>query len=344
MSVKNKIKIKQKYVYGDIETNRLPLLCGIEVTFKCNLSCKHCYIKASEGKQEVSTSDLKKIITDISKLRPLWLVLTGGEPFLRDDFIDIYTHAKKLGFLIVIFSNGTLIREDVIKCLRELPPFLIELTTYGYTKNIYEQVTGVKGSYELYKRGLNLLLENKIKFRLRSICMQTNKDEISDIKDFAKKIGVDFGYYGTLRPRIGTSESPEITLSPREIVGFDRLDKKRWEEDIKKFKNKDCTFYACNMALVSFLINPYGELDVRRMASCFPNNYNLKKMKLTECWQDFTSKFGMHRESANCICRNCGIPYLCDKTCSLAELGSGCIQEKRGYLCEIAQERLKYFT
>lgn len=303
MNVTNRIAIENKHVYGNIESKRLPLLCGIELTFNCNLKCVHCYIKSDSGREEISSSDICNILTEISKLRSLWLVLTGGEPLLREDFIDIYVHAKEKGFLIVIFSNGTLITEKIVRCFRKLPPYLIELTTYGFTKDTYERVTRVKGSYEMYKQGLELLLKNKIKFRLRTLGMKINKNEIWEIKKFAKKIGVDFGYYLTLRPQFNQEEPPEVALLPREIAEMGFIDKQMWKDNIKKFMNKDYSSYACDMALVSFLINPYGELDVRRMAPCFPYNYDLKAKKFKECWYDFMSKFNFYRKKQNAFAK-----------------------------------------
>jgi MoaA/NifB/PqqE/SkfB family radical SAM enzyme len=71
--------------------------------------------------------------------------LTGGKPFVRKDFLDIYLDAKKKGLLVTLFTNGTLINSEIADFLAEWLPFSIEISLYGVTKEAYEAVTGIPG-------------------------------------------------------------------------------------------------------------------------------------------------------------------------------------------------------
>ncbi len=77
----------------------------------------------------------------------LFLLLTGGEVFLRPDFFDIYTPLTRMGFILTLFTNGTLVTDSVATRLAEAPPSRTEITLYGATAETYEAITGVPGSY-----------------------------------------------------------------------------------------------------------------------------------------------------------------------------------------------------
>ena len=85
---------------------------------------------------------------EITEAGCLWLLFTGGEIFARGEFLDIYTHAKQKGLLVTLFTNGTLINPKIADFLVHWRPFAIEITLYGRTKETYERVTGIPGSYE----------------------------------------------------------------------------------------------------------------------------------------------------------------------------------------------------
>src|SRR5258708_37666428 len=95
-----------------------------------------------------------------------WLLFSGGEIFARKDFLEIYTYAKKKGFLITLFTNGTLINDKIADYLVEWPPFSIEITLYGRTKETYETLTGIPVSYERCLGGIEHLRARKLPLKL----------------------------------------------------------------------------------------------------------------------------------------------------------------------------------
>ena len=103
-----------------------------------------------------------------------WLLLTGGEPFLRPDFLDIYTNANKKGLLLTLFTNGTLLTPRSADLLAERRPFAIEITLYGATQQTYERITGIPGSYARCRRGIDLLLERNLPLKLKTMVMTLN--------------------------------------------------------------------------------------------------------------------------------------------------------------------------
>src|SRR5207253_6915596 len=127
---------------------RAALEASIEVTRRCPLECRHCYNNLDMADQQARNRELSKeehfqLLDQLADLGCLWLCYTGGEIFARKDFLEIYTQAKKKGFLVTLFTNGTLITEKTADYLREWPPFSIEITLFGRTKETYEALTCV---------------------------------------------------------------------------------------------------------------------------------------------------------------------------------------------------------
>src|SRR5213079_972400 len=181
--------------FGD---KRTPVEVSLEVTRRCPLECQHCYNNLAMGdlaarNRELSKEEYASILTELADMGVIWLLFTGGEIFARKDFLEIYTMAKEKGFLITLFTNGTLITEKIADYLLEWPPFAIEITLYGRTKETYEALTQIPGSYERCLRGIKLLRERGLPLKLKSVATSINKHEISAMRQFAEEeIGVEF--------------------------------------------------------------------------------------------------------------------------------------------------------
>ena len=133
----------------------------------------------------------------------LWLLLTGGEPLLRRDFLDIYTYAKRKGLILTLFTNGTLITPRIADYLAEWRPFNIEITLYGATQETYERVTGIPGSYARCRRGIDLLLERKLPLNLKTMVMTLNHHELDQMKSLAASLGVQFRFDPIMQRSVG---------------------------------------------------------------------------------------------------------------------------------------------
>ena len=177
---------------------RIPLNGSFEVTMRCNVRCQHCYLplaqRAGSRQDELSFTEIERILGELADAGCLWLLLTGGEPFIRKDFIEIYDSAKRKGFITSIFTNGTLLTEKIADHLAEWRPFAIEISLYGATQETYERVTGVPGSYARCMRGIELLLDRRLPLQLKSVLITLNQHELAQMKDFSENLGLEFRF------------------------------------------------------------------------------------------------------------------------------------------------------
>jgi len=207
---------------------RVPISGAIEVTRRCPLNCAHCYNNLPLNDPTAQSSELTfrehcRILDEISGAGCLWVLYTGGEIFARNDFLDIYTYAKEKGLLITLFTNGTLITEKVADYLAEWRPFSIEITLYGRTKETYERITEVKGSFNRCLRGIRLIKERGLPLKIKTMAMTLNQHEIQDMMEFVEReLGLGFRFDAMINPRVECLPGPlAARLTPQQVIDLD---------------------------------------------------------------------------------------------------------------------------
>ena len=212
---------------------------------------------------ELTYEEHCRIMDEISDAGCLWLLFTGGECLLRDDFRKSILYAKQKGLLITLFTNGTLITPEMADFLKEWPPFAIEITLYGRTRETYEQVTGTPGSYDRCMTAIRLLMERHLPLSLKTLLLTTNSHEIQAIRAFVEQeLGLPFRFDGTVNPRLDCSVQPlAFRLKPHQIVELDVIDERRTTE-WRELADRQCSpgsgdsLYGCRAGVNAFAINP----------------------------------------------------------------------------------------
>jgi radical SAM protein with 4Fe4S-binding SPASM domain len=336
-----------------VRGRRVPVNGTIEVTQRCPLACVHCYNNLPMSDQqalrgELSFEEHSRILDEIVEAGCLWLLYTGGEVFARGDFLDIYSYAKHKGLLLTLFTNGILIDERIADYLAKWRPFSIEITLYGRTRQTYEAVTSVPGSYERCMRGIRLLLERGLPLKLKTMVLSINRHEIWDMKRFAEDdLGLQFKLDATINPRLDCSQSPlDFRLSPTEVVALDLLDSNRateWIRFCQRFGgpvqdlDRGNDLYQCGGGVNSFAIGPSGRLGVCAL-SC-NDNYDLRQGAFRDGWEHFVRSVRQRKITRPSKCLACGIKAMCGMCPANGELESGDAEEPVDFLCEVAHLR-----
>ena len=339
-------------IHFKVVGGRIPINGTIETTYRCNLNCVHCYCNLAANdkttaRQELSFKEICDIIDQIVEEGCLWLLFTGGEILIRNDFIDIYSYAKKKGLMISLFTNGTLITPKIANYLKEWPPFSVEITLYGISKKTYESITRMPGSFERCMKGIHLLLEQKIPLKLKTMVMTINLHEIRDIKRYAQDLGLDFRFDPAINPRLDGSKQPcQYRITPQEVVEFDIKDKDRlreWKEFCQKFwgPGNPELIYNCGAGLTSFLIDPYGKLQICEMVK--NPNFNLRQGKFKDGWYNLFPKIRAQKPKVEYNCGRCDLFSLCAQCPGWAQLENNNIEMPVEYLCQIAHLRTEAF-
>jgi len=331
-----------------IAGKRVPLAGSLELTFRCNLRCVHCYLGDARagipGKNELSYGEICDLLDQTVDEGCLWLLLTGGEPLLRPDFLEIYTYAKKRGFLVTLFTNGTLITPQIADYLQEWRPFKVEISLYGRTKETYERVTGVPGSYERCLRGIELLLERGLPLRLKTVAITLNKHEIWAIKEYAEGLGANFYFDAMINAGLdGGGDPTKFRLAPEEVVQLDLGDAQRADE-LRDFckralrsPSKPEYSYLCGAGVHSFHIDTYGLLSVCIISR--HRSHDLRRGSFHEGWQEFIPQVRYQRASDGSQCNQCELISLCGQCPGWAQLEHGDQEARVEFLCQVAHLR-----
>jgi radical SAM protein with 4Fe4S-binding SPASM domain len=332
---------------------RAPLEVSIEVTRRCPLECLHCYNNLPMGdlqarRRELSTEEHFKLLDELARLGCLWLLYTGGEIFARKDFLEIYTYAKKKGFLITLFTNGTLIGERTADYLRQWPPFAIEITLYGRTKETYEALTGIPGSYERCLRGIALLRDCGLPLKLKTVPTTVNKHEVLAMRQFAEEeLHLEFKFDSLINPRIDCSQSPlAVRLSPEEVVALD-LHSSKVAAEFRKLAEQEAkhppalanieTTYSCGGGMNSFAIDPYGHMSICVLSH--QETYDIRSGSVEDGWKQFLLRVRTRARKTISKCVSCRLHSLCSMCPANGELENGDPESPVEFLCEVAHLR-----
>ncbi len=335
-----------------IGRDRVPVSGSIELTPRCNLRCKHCYLPLSQrvngGGEELSLQEIQQIFSEIAEAGCLWLLLTGGEPLLRPDFLDIYDDAKRKGFIITLFTNGTLMTEAIADHLAEWRPFSTQVTLYGATQQTYERVTGIPGSFARCMRGIELLLDRGLPLKLRTVLMTLNQHELDQMRQISDDFGVDFTYDPVITGAIdGGARPAEYRLTPGQIIALDQKDEARaeaWQArfiEIKEGKYASTRLFACKAGHTGFHIDAYGYaytcLMVRNPA------FNLRQNAFQTYWKEFIPPLLAQEQSPEARCVSCTLRAACMQCPGMGLTECNDPEAVVPHLCELAHLRRDAF-
>ncbi len=358
----NTLEIQQYHIWEKLIGKRTPLTIELEITARCNLNCRHCYINLAANDQEAQDRELSvKEILGIARqavdMGAIWCLITGGEPLLRPDFGDIYMGLKRLGLLLSVFTNATLISNQLVELFKKYPPRDLEVTVYGATSKTFEQVTRRPGSFKHFMNGLNKLEANEIGVRLKSMALQSNFHEQQQMAAFCQGRTKDYYRFDPhLRLRFdgNSTRNKEILaerLTPEQVVALEQSDDKRMEVLVKHCNdliNEQFTqfeydhLFSCGAGNSSFYVSYDGIFHLCPPLCAEVTTYDLRKGTLAEAWYDFVPQvlaMRSQRKSFLETCRKCPLVNLCLWCPAHAYLETGELDGSTPYFCEVAHRR-----
>lgn len=340
-------------VHQRLSTKRVPISGSIELTQRCNNRCIHCYNNLAARDQlveaaELSSNEYYRIIDEIVDAGCLWLLLTGGEIFVRKDFLHIYSYARQKGLLITLFTNGTLISKQIADQLTRLPPFSIEISIYGRTKETYESVTQMPGSYDRCINGIRMLMDRKLPLKLKTMATTRNHQEVDDLKRFVEEdLGLEFKFDAMINPRLDCSQSPlDVRLTPAEAVELDLRYSERvceWQSFAERFLKPEngtkyqANLYVCGAGQNSFAIDPYGKLRLCVLSSS--GSFDLGIGSFMEGWDLHLAAVRRKKTLRHTKCTRCLLRPMCGMCPANSQLECSDEEAPVDFLCRVAHLR-----
>jgi MoaA/NifB/PqqE/SkfB family radical SAM enzyme len=277
----------------------------LEITSSCNLKCCHCYVEDRLSKhfgvRQLNVNTIKKIINQAKSLNAVTVTLTGGEPMLHSGFVDIIKLVKKVGFIVFLKTNGTLINSDNIEILKKYVD-KVTLSRYGFSRMTYETVTGVNGSYDKYCRAIKLLEQFSVPYEENIILLKENESEIDDFISSGYKIEKYISIHKE-NPYAAKHRPSDSALYKYyyNLLNHSQMDFPDFFADEGNCNNRA----VCNCGTCSLTINANGEINP---CTNFDFTFgNVKNTTIKSAWNSPTKKEIMDycKVSSFCKCLHC---------------------------------------
>lgn len=325
----------------------LVIKAQLEITYRCNLHCLHCYTDPYNDRKffpkELSLEEIKRIVDEMADIGVLYLNLTGGEIFTHPRFFEIYDHAFRKGFLLMLYTNGTVFTKAIIDRLVQSPPFSIDISCHSVNEEAFDGFAQVRGAFRQFMKGMELLRDSGLPFCFRTKAMNWNLNELPQIRRFVESFGQPFSVTTTLSPRLNGDLAPlAYRLTKDEIL--------RLEEETFRADDDPChdtpawtpgsppeRLYRCGCATNTIHINAWGELGTCTLQ--YEHRASLRDYSLKDAIRKVFEEVRSRRYTTDSPCRTCGIFAFCSKTPTDARRECGAAEAPIPYDCDVALAR-----
>jgi radical SAM protein with 4Fe4S-binding SPASM domain len=295
------------------------------------------------------TGRIFEIVDEIAEAGCLEMLITGGEPLMHKDFSEIYRYMKLKGLLVTVFTNGTLISDEIAALFAELPPYAVEISLYGATDATSDRITGVESSMSRCLEGVKKLTRHGVKnVRLKTMLMTVNSHEYYDMERLAEEMGLKWRMDAVINPRINGDAGPlALRVSPEEAIEKEYSSESRLS-DMKKYFERCADLpasdqlYVCGAGECGFHIDAYGNLRPCLMTEGI--KYRLEKGNFLDSWQRVIRDILNKKARQDNPCRGCKYVALCGCCPAVSVLETGDEQQPSGYMCEIGKRRFDAIT
>lgn len=338
---------------------RLPLEGSIDLTYRCNNNCRHCWLRIPENspemENELSFEEIRQTVDDARKMGCRKWFISGGEPMLRPDFADIFDYITRKSASYSLNTNGTLITPEIARLMKRKGTKMVVL--YGATPEVHDHITRTPGFFEAAMKGISYLKEAGAGFIVQLIPMQDNYHQFKDMVRLAEslsphwRVGAAWLYLSACGDPERNEEIKRQRLNPRDVIKLDQpdLSYEDWiADDAHSYRHPegdDRLFASCIDVRRDFHINPYGQMTF----CCFIKDpglrYDLRKGSFKEAWEEFIPSLTERVRGGKEYLENCG---SCDlrKDCRWCPV-YGYLEHQRfsakvEYLCSAAKENRRF--
>jgi radical SAM protein with 4Fe4S-binding SPASM domain len=336
-----------------VRQERIPLSGVFDLTYRCNYRCVHCYVGhlvacSPSDTGELSPAGVCRLLSQAAEEGCLFIVLSGGEPLLRPDFADIYRAARRLGLIVTVFTNASLVSEAHLDAFEEYPPHLVEVSVYGSTAATYERVTGRPGSYRLGLRGIERLVERGVRVGMKTMILRDNEQEVAVLERLAESMGLGFRLDPLVTARVDGDRAPlEQRVDPERAARIEFGSAKRradtasflgrYGKAVAESPGMHGRLYHCGAGVSAFHIDPRGQMHPCVVGRGF--GYNASSNGFADAWREVTAAVERATWDGSGGCEGCSEILLCGYCPGLFALEGASPAQPPEYLCELGASR-----
>ena len=202
----------------------VPIAVHIDVTYRCNERCVHCYLD-HEDPGEMTTAEITGVLDQLAEAGVFFLTFSGGEVFMRRDFFEILEHARRLMFNVKIKTNAVMIHEEEARRIRELGVDSVQISVYSHRAEVHDAITKLPHSLERTVNSIRFLHAQGLRVTIANVLMTANSSDHEGVRRLAEELGVRYTLDPTITPmmdgntsvlslRIPGEDLPELFHNP----------------------------------------------------------------------------------------------------------------------------------
>jgi radical SAM protein with 4Fe4S-binding SPASM domain len=317
-----------------------PIGAMIELTHRCHLACVHCYLEDNHAwhdkARELSTAEVTRIIDQLQAAGCMFLTITGGEVYLRQDLYPILRHARGLGLAVVLFTTGTLIGPSDIDELARLHLRRVELSLYSADSDVHDAITQRPGSHAKTMWAIRNLVARQVPVLIKCPMMRGNFESYDGLKQLAEELAVPLLVDPTVNAMNDGNLAPaQQRLTPAQLTEFfSKPGLQVYGEVSRKLPTAADTI--CAIGKRSCVIGPFG--DVHTCLGYKPPIGNLRTQSFAEIWRDTGVLYKLRRASAVDVdvCSGCEKFSYCNRCAGTALAEDGAFNGPSSWSCHLA--------
>lgn len=302
----------------------LPLHALWEVTHRCPLRCRHCYLsgKGEEEGEELSTAEARDLLRQMARLGVLFLVFTGGEPLFRDDLFEILDEACALGFAWQLFTSGTLMTPEGARQLAKRRPLEVHISLHGL-EDTHERLTRVPGSFCRALGAIDLLTGLGVRVVAKMNVTPPGLQDLAALRELCSRRGVELRDYSRMFPDLeGKPVDEALCLSERELADYFLECESMLPPSLRRLRPLAEGEPLCSAGRSAFAVSPRG--DVRACLAFRQVCGNIRETPLGEIWRaEAMVAVRQLTAGGRAACRDCPQADFCSYCPALAEAETG---------------------
>ena len=279
----------------------------VEVTYRCNEHCKHCYVfdEKKSANEELSIEQYLKLFADLRNMETFHITFTGGDPSQRKDFTDILRGAVDGGFAVTIFTNGAGYTEETLSEIIRIHPASMAFSVYSGIPEEHDYITGIKGSFQKTLATLKKVKAAGMMVSIKTPVMAPTLNGFPVVQALCKEFDVRHEVSYFICPTNHGDISP-IKLRLGNVEKYKQVMKlKQREKESDEFRPRDVHGAICGAGQLTLSVNPYGEVF-----PCNGFNYrlgNIKDTPIEEIWNGEALRrlYDLRFEQLGDSCLNC---------------------------------------
>ncbi len=335
---KNQLSVERS---DDYKCLSAPLTVLWDITYACNLKCKHCLAAArNKLKNELNLEEVKKIIDELSEMKVFNVCFLGGEPLMRKDFIEILEYASNSNMGISFSTNGSLINDRIIQELEKINIFKVQVSLDGLEET-HNKIRGNNSSFQAVVQAIKKFTKSGIWVEVSTTVNKLNRYELDDLIQLSVTLGAKSFKAIPFMPVGRGINAKHLILAPEDMKEYvTKIHDSKKKYDKKIFIHTEETYswlldkppepsifdsYAKNLNCVAGTTQLVISSDGLVFPCPFLHNFiagDLRKEKLNKIWKTskvFTKFRELKREHLKGKCRECSyIPLRCKGGCRAA--------------------------